>query len=371
MRPIPFLTPRLPDPSSVANDYEEIFAAGIFTNGGPFEGRFAMELSRWIRNDVAVAVTASATVGIQLACKALFRADRPFVLVASFTAAAVPLAVVWSGYEPVVIDIEPDSWQPDVRMAERFLEKEGNDVAGILLTNTFGTANASIETWEALAHRFGIALVVDSAPGFASRYPSGESLGGRGDCEVFSFHATKTVAIGEGGAVASRDHNVIREINRLKNFGFDDERRSVDIGLNGKLAELGSAIGLRQLEMLEDRLARRREVLRWYISSLEPLGCEFQAGLMLAAPPFLSVALQTGSQRDRVGAALKRAEIGWRAYYNPPIHRQPSFAGVREAGALTITEDVSERIISLPLDDLLSPDDVTRVASVVGQVVDE
>jgi len=369
MRRIPFLTPRLPDPSLVARDYEKIFAAGIFTNGGPFEGRFALELSRWIGNDVAVAVTASATVGLQLACKALFRADRRLVLLASFTAAAVPLAVIWSGYEPVLIDIEPLSWQPDVQMAERFLEEEGDDVAGILLTNTFGTANAAIAAWEVLADRFGLRLVIDSAPGFASRYPWGESLGARGDCEVFSFHATKTVAIGEGGAVASRDHEMIRRVNRLRNFGFGDDRRSVDIGLNGKLTELGSAMGLRQLEMLEERLARRQEILHRYVVGLEPLGCAFQAGLMSSAPPFLPVALPAHCQREQVGLALQEAEVGWRAYYDPPIHCHPSMTGVRKVGPLTVTDDLSGRIISLPLDDRLSSEDVARVATVIGEAV--
>ena len=370
MKPVPFLTPRLPDPSLIAQDYAEIWAAGIFTNSGPFEQRFATGLARWIGNDVAVAVTANATVGIQLACKALFRSDRRYVLVASFTAPAGPLAVGWSGYEPVLIDIERETWQPSVEMAERFLAREGDNVAGILLTNTFGTANPSIDQWEDLAHRFGVALVIDSAPGFASRYPWGESLGARGDCEIFSFHATKTLAIGEGGAVAARDHGVIERINRLKNFGFDDDRWSRAAGLNAKLPELGSAMGLRQLEVLAERLAQRQEVLRCYVTNLEPLGCGFQPGAALAAPPFLSVALPSRGQRDALGCALNDADIGWRAYYNPPVHRQPSFAGVRTAGDLNVTEDISGRIISLPLDERLSLGEVTRIAGVIGQVVD-
>ena len=369
MKPIPFLTPRLPDVSLVARDYTEICAAGVITNGGPFERRFAAELARWIGNDVGVAVTSNATMGLQLACKALFRADRRYVLVASFMFAAAPLAIRWCGFEPVLVDIEPDSWQPDADMAQRFIEREGDGVAGLLLTNTFGTANASIERWEALARRSGLALVIDSAPGFASRYSWDEPLGARGDCEIFSFHATKTMSIGEGGAVGARDHRVIERINQLKNFGFDDEGRSQSLGLNAKLPELGSAIGLRQLEVLDKRLAQRQDVLGCYARSLAPLGCRLQAGAMESAPPFVSVALPSHGQRDSVGRALSAAGIGWRTYYNPPIHRQPAFAGVRCAGALTRTEDLSGQIISLPLDDELTEEDVTGIADVIGQVV--
>jgi dTDP-4-amino-4,6-dideoxygalactose transaminase len=353
----------------VAADYQSIYAAGVFTNGGPFEDRFATDLARWIGSDVAIAVTANATIGLQLACRTLFHADRPSVLVASFTAAAVPLAIVWSGYEPVLLDVEPETWQPDLGMAQRFVENEGQTVAGILLTNTFGTANACIGAWEDFAQRSGLALVIDSAAGFGSRYPWDESLGARGDCEVFSFHATKTVAIGEGGAVASRDHDLIQRINQLKNFGFDDDRVSQSQGLNGKLSELSAAIGVRQLELLEDRLTQRQQVLDWYKARMEPLGCEFQEGVTRAVPPFLSVILQSQTQRDHVVSALEREHIGCRRYYNPPIHRQPSFAGVRHADDLGSTENIAGRIISLPLDDHLAESDVARVAAVVARVV--
>ncbi len=330
-----------------------------------------MELARWIGNGVEVAVTANATLGIQLACKSLFHSGRRLVPVASFTAAAVPLALVWSGFEPVLIDIEPDTWQPDLRMAQHFLQSQHHNVAGILLTNTFGTANASVDAWEMLARHYRVPLVIDSAAGFASEYSWGEPLGARGDCEIFSFHATKTMAIGEGGAVASRDHKFIRQINQLKNFGFDASRKSTGFGQNGKLPELAAAIGIRQLEGFKDRLAKRQEVLHWYVTNLKSLGCAFQHGGMLGVPPFVSLALPSKRQREQLCMTLDKAEVGWRAYFNPPIHGHPVFAEVQRAGDLTVTDDLCGRIISLPLDDLLTPADVGRVASAVRCVVGE
>jgi dTDP-4-amino-4,6-dideoxygalactose transaminase len=369
MRRIPFLTPRLPDPSVVAQDYREIFESGVFTNSGPFEGRFASELARWIGRDVGVAVTANASVGIQLACRTLFHRDRRLVPVASFTAPAAPLALMWSGFEPVLLDIEPETWQPDLRMAERFLRTEAGKVAGILLTNTFGTANAAIDAWETLAAEHGVPLVIDSAAGFASEYSWGEPLGSRGDCEIFSFHATKTMAIGEGGAVVSRSHGFIREMNQLKNFGFDDDRTSRGVGQNGKLPELASAMGIRQLEVFKDRLTKRHEVLRRYIAQLEPLGCEFQTDGELGVPAFVSAALPSRQLREELGRKLDEVEVGWRSYFNPPIHGHPTFAELKRAGDLVVTEELCGRIISLPLDDGLSSDDVARVAGAVRSVV--
>ncbi len=369
MKPIPFLTPRLPEPGLVAQDYAEIFKSGVFTNSGLFEHRFAAELSQWIGGAAAVAVTASATASIQLASRMLFHPTRRFVLVASFTAAAVPLAVRWSGHDPLLVDIESGSWQPDADMAEEALERESDEIAGILLTNTFGTANASIERWETLAQRFGMALIIDSAAGFGSCYPWGERLGARGTCEIFSFHATKTLGIGEGGAIAARDRGVVEELDRLKNFGFDEDRRSYGLGLNAKLPELSSAIGLRQLDGFAERLAKRREVLGWYTADLRPMGLEFQHGVELSVPPFVSVALPECDQRDAVECALTHGQIGWRTYYNPPIHMQPAFADIRQAGELTETQALSERIISLPLDDYLSREDVSRVTELLGEAL--
>jgi dTDP-4-amino-4,6-dideoxygalactose transaminase len=371
MRPIPFLTPRFPAASVVAQDYRSICDAGVFTNSGPFEDRFSAELARWIGNDVEVAVTANATLGIQLACASLFHRDRRLVPVASFTAAAVPLAVMWSGFDPVLIDIEPDTWQPDLQMAQEFLHTEHHNVAGIVLTNTFGTANESVVDWESLAAQYEIPLVIDSAAGFASEYSWGELLGARGDCEVFSFHATKTLAIGEGGAVASRDHELVRRIDQLKNFGFDEDRRSLGVGQNGKLPELSSAIGLRQLELLKDRLAQRREVLHWYVTNLSPLMCAFQVNGLLGTPPFLSVALPSRRQRDDLGKALNDAEVGWRLYFNPPIHGHPAFGQLQRARDLEVTDDLCGRVMSLPLDEFLTERDVQRIATAVESVVDE
>ncbi|MCI4351753.1 MAG: DegT/DnrJ/EryC1/StrS family aminotransferase, partial [Thermoplasmata archaeon] len=368
-RPIPFLTPRLPDPAEVAHDYAAICGRGVFTNSGPVERRFGAALATWIGRDVGVSVTASATTSIQLACRALFRPDRRYALVASFTAPAGPLALRWAGYEPVLLDIEPESWQPDSEQAQRFLSRHVGEVAGILLTTTFGTGNAAIAGWEALAQRHGLALVIDSAPGFGSTYATGEALGARGDCEIFSFHATKTLAVGEGGAIAARDRGLVERFDRLKNFGYDDDRRSLGVGLNAKLPELASAIGLRQLDALPGRLDARRERLRWYAEALEPAGCQFQAGMATSAPSFVPILLPSPCDRHRVGCALRDVGIGWRAYYNPPVHRQPSFGGTRAAEELATTEDVAARIISLPLDEELSREDVNGIAGIVSEMV--
>ncbi len=127
-------------------------------------------------------------------------------------------------------------------------------------------------------------------------------------------------------------------------------------------------MGIRQLEVFKDRVTKRHEVLRWYITELEPLGCEFQSGAALGVPAFVSVALPSQRHREELGRKLDEVGVGWRAYFNPPLHDHRAFAELQRAGDLAVTDDLCGRIISLPLDDWLTPADVGRIVSAVESV---
>jgi dTDP-4-amino-4,6-dideoxygalactose transaminase len=359
---VPFLAPTFPSVDDVAADYEAILDRGIFSNGGPVERRFAESLAQWTGGNVGVSLVSSGTAGLELAINATFDGERTDVLVASFTFAAGPLAILRCGFAPVFLDVDPETWQPSLTDAREFLESHEGSTAGILLTNTFGVANTQIGGWEELASRHGLALVVDSAAGFGSRYPSGEPLGARGTCEVFSLHATKTLAIGEGGAVSARDLRLIERIDRIKNFGFDSSRASVEAGTNAKLSELSCAIGLRQLKVLPERLALRRRAFGLYERELSTIGIEFQPSAALSALPFVSALIPSLEARDATLAALDHGDVECRAYYNPPVHLHPMFAGTRLASSgMPATLDLASRIVSLPMSDHLAAPEMSRI----------
>jgi dTDP-4-amino-4,6-dideoxygalactose transaminase len=369
MRRIRLITPVFPPVAEVAADYDAIVGNGVFSNGGPFERRFAMSLASWIGNGAVVSVVSSATSALELAIQAMLGSNaRKRVLVPSFTFAAGPLAVIRAGFTPLFIDIDANTWQPSMEDAAAALE-EHDDVGGILLTSTFGVANEAVADWERLAQGHGLPLIIDSAAGFGSLYPWGEPLGARGDCEVFSLHATKTLAIGEGGAVVSRDPRVAATVDQLKNFGFDNRRQSAAVGTNAKLSELSSAIGMRQLARLPGRLRARQAILAAYRARLEPLGVAFQPGVERAAIPFVSALLPTEEWRDRFVAALENGLVECRTYYNPPAHRHSVFGEWRSDRALPATDDIAARIISLPMADDLSDDAVERVADAAADVL--
>ena len=362
MKPVRLIAPTFPPAAAIAEDYASIVQAGIFTNGGPFERRFAAALADLIGGNVGVSVVSNATAALELSIQALVgRGTGMKILVPSFTFAAGPLAVKRAGLTPLFIDIDRTTWQPSLEDASMALDQYAG-VAGVLLTSTFGVANPEIAQWEDLAQTRGLSLIVDSAAGLGSQYPWGEVMGARGNCEIFSLHATKTMAIGEGGAVVARNPHLVAAIEQLKNFGFDKNRQSATVGTNAKLDELSSAIGLRQVAELPGRLVARQAVLARYQSELEPLGITFQPGADRAAIPFVSALAPTEASRDRFVETLTDGLVECRTYYNPPVHRHSTFAERGEARPLPVTDEIAARIISLPMADNLEVEALRRIA---------
>ena len=117
MRSIPFLRPTFPPTEQIAEDYEGIVASGTYANGGPKERDLRAAIAAWIGRGVTVSLTSSGTPALQLAGAACFLQARRFVLVPSFTFPAGPLAIRRCGYEPLFIDVDPATWQPDPRSA--------------------------------------------------------------------------------------------------------------------------------------------------------------------------------------------------------------------------------------------------------------
>ena len=254
------------------------------------------------------------------------------------------------------------------RFGPRRPESSRDQIAGILLANVFGVGNPQVDDWEELAAEWDLPIVLDSAAGFGSKYSDGKRVGGRGACEVFSFHATKPFAIGEGGALISRDPRLIAQAHDFENFGFAGSRECTQLGMNGKLQEFSAAIGLHQLVGLDGRLTSRRNVFDRYRAELGGTGLQFQLNADASSLCFASACCRSVDHKASVLASLRENAIQARDYYNPPQHLHPYFVAhpevVRSTG-LRVTEDICSRIVSLPVHDEMASDDVARVIAAV------
>lgn len=367
---IPFIRPTFPAPSELAQEFEEIVGANWYTNFGPKERQFAQSLSEYLGPDLHVATFANGTLALIAALRAAVGSGRRdgYLLMPSFTFVAVAESALWAGYQPWFIDIDPTTWQPSLSAARTALESSRDDISGILLANVFGVGNPDIGAWEELAAEWRVPLVIDSAAGFGSRYADGECVGGRGDCEIFSFHATKPFAIGEGGALVSRNPEIIEIAQNFENFGFDKSRECLQLGMNAKLQEVSAAIGIRQLAGFDTRLAGRREVLYRYHTELRRTGLQFQPNADASSLCFASALSTSTEHKASVMRSLLENGIQARDYYNPPQHLHPYFEANREFSRstdLSVTTDVCSRIVSLPVHDQMATDDIDRVISAV------
>lgn len=369
---IPFIRPSFPGPADLADDFGEIVYSNWYTNFGPKERQFARALGAYLGPDLHVATFANGTLALIAALHVTVgpgTRDR-YLLMPSFTFIPVAQAALWVGYRPWFIDIDPEIWQPSVPSARSVLERSRERVAGILLTNAFGVGNPQVGAWEDLAAEWELPIVLDSAAGFGSMYPEGQRVGGRGACEIFSFHATKSFAVGEGGALVSRDPRLVEQAYHFQNFGLDGSRECTQLGMNGKLQELNAAIGLRQLVGLDRRLASRRKVFERYRAELTGVGLRFQPNAEASSLQCGSACCPSADHSSAVLASLREHAIQARNYYNPPLHVHPYIVANKELTAsaeLPVTEDICSRIVSLPVHDDMDPDDVARVVAAVQE----
>ncbi|SOJ53606.1 dTDP-4-amino-4,6-dideoxy-D-glucose transaminase [Mycobacterium simulans] len=369
---IPFIRPSFPGPAELAEDFAEIAHANWYTNFGPKERKFARALGDYLGPDRHVATLANGTMALIAALHVTFgpgMRDR-YLLMPSFTFVGVAQAALWTGYRPWFIDIDADTWQPCALSARAVLERSRDRIAGILLANVFGVGNPQIDAWEDLAAEWELPIVLDSAAGFGSAYADGERLGGRGACEVFSFHATKPFAVGEGGALVSRDPRLIEQAYKFQNFGLVKTREAIQLGMNGKLQEISAAIGLRQLAGLDRRLASRRKVLEYYRAGLAGVGVRFQNNADASSLCFASACCQSADHKAAIMASLQMHAIEARDYYNPPQHLHPYFVTNPELAKstdLSVTTNICSRIVSLPVHDHMASVDVARVVAAVQE----
>lgn len=367
---VPFIRPDFPADEEIASDYAQILASNWFTNFGPFERKFSAAIANYIGPEYVACTFSNATIALIASVLAILgKGDNTqYVLMPSFTFPAGAEALDWCGYRPLFIDIEDRGLHMDVEAARRTLEDAAfkDDIVGILFCNAFGVGTENIEDWEALAKQSGLPLIIDSAAGFGSLYSGDRKVGSAGDCEIFSFHATKPFAIGEGGAVVTRDKKLVETLLAIQNFGFANKRNVTMLGLNGKLQEINAAIGMRQLERFDTVLEGRRGVHARYMAELDPKQFRLQANAEVASLCFTVVIVEDASARDRHLERLLEAGIEAKTYYSPSLHKQTYFTSVKTQSPLTVTEQVDASVLSLPIHDNMKPEDVDLIISVLN-----
>lgn len=234
----------------------------MLTNHGPFCQEFESCLSKFLSAKY-ISVVNNATTGLMLALKALSKGKE--IITTPFTFAATASSIKWLGLKPVFVDVEPNFGNIDPNhVANAITSKTG----AILASHNFGFP-ADIEKLNEIAQKFQIPLIFDAAPAMGVSL-NGKSITSFGDASILSFHATKVFTTIEGGAVISRSNKIKKEIDLLRNFGISDYEIK-RIGINAKINEIQSAIGLLNLKKFDKNISRRRALFELYKENLEAL----------------------------------------------------------------------------------------------------
>jgi dTDP-4-amino-4,6-dideoxygalactose transaminase len=365
---IRFQRPELPPAADIEKYLAASREARWFSNRGPCHGLLTDRIVEYLGGDVCAVLTANATLGLMLALRTAI-GEHPtgsFVATPSFTFPATAQAIAWAGLRPLWVDVEEDGWHLDPEDLCAVLAERAGDVAAVLACSTFGTAPSPAQrsAWRDACSDAGVPLVVDSAAGFGSSDEHGFMLGAQGQAEVFSFHATKPFAVGEGGVVTTLDPELADRLAAMTNFAYGDDREiRSPFGLNAKLSEMHAAIGLAVLDRFDHVLDARRSRAARFRSELERAGYRFQVGATLSSWQFIPVMAPSADMRDMVLARSQERRIEIRSYH-APLHLRPVFATSPER-ELPVTEELARRALSLPLANDLSDSDMERIFAVL------
>jgi dTDP-4-amino-4,6-dideoxygalactose transaminase len=376
MYEIPFLRPNLVKKERLLSNFEKIEASRIYSNYGPLNHLFETRVIAQMFGDIGAAVTVhNATLGLMLAISQSKRPRGKYAVMPSFTFAATPLAAEWCGLEPYFLDIEPDDWQMNRAQLRETVERLGEQIAVVVPYATFGSA-IDLSIYDNLLQE-GIPVVIDAAASFGTTVAEDAAQFGKGfgGAVVFSFHATKTFGVGEGGLVYSADQDLIQRIRRAGNFGFSSSRESVMLGLNSKISEYTAAIALATLEGFQVVLERRKTVIGYYHHELQQqdlLQRGWSVQNMQGRVPlqFFSMLSPNPPGNQEVIRRLAAHSIEARTYFSPACHQQKQFRSSPHSD-LQVTERIADRIISLPLWEEMDESTVGRIVKVLGSITEE
>ena len=354
---VPFLDLHLGDESSAVHDAIERVIGRAWFVLGPEVDAFEQEFAAASGATHAVGV-GNGTDALTLILRALGIGAGDEVVTTPFSAAYTAIAIVMAGARPVFADIDPVRLTLDPAAAEHAITSR---TAAILPVHLYGQP-ADMPAFARLASRKGIALVEDCCQAHLATCGA-QPVGTFGAAGAFSFYPTKNLgALGDGGAVLTRDAPLAARVARLRNGGQSDRYRHVEIGMNSRLDEVQAAILRARLPYLRDRTHQRRALAAHYRSLLAGAGVEvppeIDAGHVYHLFPIKT--RERATLQDR----LRASGIETLVHYPTVIPEQPAFASLPPSDCPHAVRTAGE-VLSLPLYPGLSAEAVKAVTAAV------
>jgi perosamine synthetase len=352
---------------------EEELALEVLRSGrlslGPMGERFEREFASWLGSDDAVAVS-SGTAGLHLGVRALGWGPGDEVLTSPFSFVASANCLLYEGARPVFCDVDPVTLNLDPAAAEAAM---GERTAGVLPIHIFGYPAAMPEL-EALAAKAGLGILEDACEAIGAVDSEGRRVGTRGNLATFAFYANKQMTTGEGGMIVPSGADSAARLRSERNQGRAADMGWLDhggLGFNYRLSDLAAALGVAQLEKLDEMLAGRERVASRYeerLAAVEGVEAPIAGRGEERRSWFVYVVrLAEEVDRDAVIARLGERGVASKAYL-PCIHLFPHMRelGWRE-GQFPVAEAASARSLALPFFPAMSEGQIERVCEALAE----
>lgn len=345
---------------------------GWISSEGPFVERFEREFAARVGRRHGIAV-ANGSVALDAAIVALDIGAGDEVIMPAFTIISCAAAVVRAGARPVLIDSDPLTWNMDVAQIESKITPR---TKAIMVVHIYGLP-VDMKPLLEIAGRHGLAVIEDAAEAHGQTC-EGKACGGFGAISIFSFYPNKHITTGEGGMIMTDDDRLAERCRRLRNLCFQPGRRFVheELGWNFRMTNLQAALGVAQLERLDEFVTRKRRMGELYSKSLAGLP---HVQLPLAQTGYAKniywvYGLVLGDEipfdADEAMRRFAEHKVGTRPFFWP-MHEQPVFrkAGLFAGERHPVAERLARRGFYIPSGLALTTQQIEQVATVANKIL--
>lgn len=346
--------------------------SGWISSEGPAVGQFEQNLAARVGRAHGVAVSNGSTA-LDLAVRALDLAPGCEVIMPAFTIISCAAAIIRAGLVPVLVDAEPRTWNMDVSRIEAKLTAK---TKAIMVVHIYGLPTNMAPVLE-LAAKYRLRIIEDAAEMHGQTY-RGVPCGSFGDISIFSFYPNKHITTGEGGMVLTDDPQLAERCRSLRNLAHSAARRFVheELGFNYRFTNLQAAIGLAQLERLDQAVAKKRRMGQFYNAQFDRIGeLELPPSMMEYAENIywvygMVLADEVGVDAEEMMRRLAKLRVGTRPFFWG-MHEQPVFRkmGLFSDEHYPVTERIARRGFYIPSGLGITEEQQVRVVAAVEQAL--
>ncbi|WP_373938097.1 DegT/DnrJ/EryC1/StrS family aminotransferase [Vibrio kanaloae] len=351
-------SPVKPDLNKLSKYLEQVNESGWYTNFGPLHQQLTEKLEEYLGVENLLLVS-NGTLAIQVACKAL---EVESALTTPFSFVATTSSLLWQNIDVAFCDIEKSSLNLSPEAIQSVLQQD-NSYDAIVATHVYGNP-CDVSRIGQIANQYQKKVIYDAAHAFGVKIDD-ESVLNFGDASTLSFHATKVFHTVEGGAIVFKNRDDFDFAKKLINFGIENDGSLVEPGINAKLNEYQSAVGLTLLDNIDNVLNHRVTLFEWYRKELNGV---------LKMPVWHSEATYNGAympvicdneeQLNGIMEHLKSCGIQSRKYFSPSLDL--AYPQCTSTGC-EVSQQHARRILCLPLHFFMSTEDVKTVTKEIRE----